>query len=62
MARPVLIYGQEIGAGHVRFWRYEDGQFLFERVYHNGKGTAVFCPTFEKALELWCHSESKLQR
>ena len=61
MERPVLIYDQEVGAGHVRFWRYEDGQFLFERMHRTGKGTAVFCPTLEKALELWCQSESRGQ-
>ena len=58
MERPVLVFAEERAGVHVRIWRYEDGRFLFERVSPTGKGIAVFCPTFEKALELWCQSGS----
>ena len=57
MESSVLVYAQEVAGGHVQIWRYEDGRFLFERVKTTGKGIAVFCPSFEEALELWCRSE-----
>ena len=56
MERPVLVFEQDTSGVHVRIWRYEDGQFLLDRVDPSGKGTTVFCPSFEKALELWCQA------
>lgn len=54
MERPVLVFEKDAARVHVRIWRYEEGRFLLERVEPSGKGTAVFCPSFEKAFELWC--------
>lgn len=55
MKGPALVFAQEGAGVHARIWRYEDGRFLFERVGPGGKGIAVFCPTFEEALELSNH-------
>ncbi len=52
MEKPVLVYEQQDFGVHIRIWEYEDGRFLFERFSSVGKGTAVFCPTIEKAMEL----------
>ena len=54
MEKPQLIFTEATAGVHIRIWRYEDEQYLFERVGPSGKGIAVFRPTFEKALELWC--------
>jgi hypothetical protein len=66
METPLPIFEHQTAAGeHVRIWRYKDGRFLLEHVKPTGKGTMIFCPTFEKALELWCqleHGENLLQR
>ena len=54
MESPVLVLEREESGTHVRIWRYEDGRYLLEHVKPSGKGTAVFCPSFEEALQLWC--------
>lgn len=58
MERPSLVFEQYASSVHVRIWRYEDGQFMLERMGPTGKGIAVFCPSFEKALELWCQVDA----
>ena len=59
MERPVLTYEQQASGVHVRIWEYEDGRFLFERLNAAGKGTAVFCPNLEKAMELRVQYEAR---
>ena len=58
MERPTLLCARDAPDGHLRIWRYEDGRYLFEIVGHAKKGITVFCPTFEKAQELWSHYET----
>ena len=59
--RPTLIFEQDISGGeHIRIWRYEDGRFSLEHLKPTGKGTTIFCSTFEEAVELWCRREPKM--
>ncbi len=58
LEQPVLLIEQNTAGVHVRIWRYEDGRIMLERMTPNGKGIAVSCPTFDKALALWCQIEA----
>lgn len=58
MNTTTLVFEKQTAAGgRVRIWRYTDGRFLLEYIKPDGKATMVFCPTFEEAMNLWCHLE-----
>ena len=57
MKKPVLLLDQKASDSHLRIWRYDDGRYLFERMRPTGKGIAVFCPTFDEAVNLLCQPE-----
>ena len=56
--KPVLLLDQKASDSHLRIWRYDDGRYLFERMRPTGKGIAVFCPTFDEAVNLLCQPEA----
>ena len=58
MNQPELVFTQEAAGERVRIWRYGDGRFLLECLQTTGKGIAVFCPSYEKAMELWCQFQA----